>query len=134
MPFQPPTEPKKSFRAVMVFTLRHPNFLRPLRKIFLAGERNGNTQITYHFPPQVWALPDAKRRPKQNMVVATFSKPQVDMERWALPVVLLILRRSTGITVFKLGGEIERLPECHVIPLCQRLIQQVLAQRKMIGN
>lgn len=68
------------------------------------------------------------------MIVATLSKLQVDVELRALPVVFLILRCSTRITVFKLGGEIERPPECHVIPLRHRLSRQVLARREMIGN
>lgn len=63
-PFQLPTEPQKSLRAVVVLTLRRLDFLRPLHKIFLAGERNGNSQITCHLCPQVWALPDAKHRPE----------------------------------------------------------------------
>lgn len=133
MPFQPPAEPKKSLGAIVVLTLPSLDFLRPLRKIPLARDRNCNIEIPNHFHPQVWTLPDAERGPEQDVVVATFSKRQVYVKLRALPIGLLILWRSAAVAVFK-PGEFERPPEGLVIPLDQRLILHVLAQGEMIGH
>lgn len=110
----------------MVLTLRSLDFLRPRCKILLTGDGNYNIEIPNHFHPQVWTLPDAERGPEQDVVVATFSKHQVYVELWALPILLLILRCSTAVAVFELG-ENERPPEGLVIPPDQGLILQTLA-------
>jgi hypothetical protein len=126
MPFQPTTEPKKSLGAIVVLTLRSLDFLRPLCKILLAGDRNGNIEITNHLHPQVWTLPDTERGPEEDVVVATFSKRQVYVELRALPIVLLILRCSTAKAVLELG-ENKRPPEGVVIPLDHGRIPHALA-------
>lgn len=129
--FQTCTKPKKSLAAIVIPALHSPGFLRPFFKILLAGDRNCNIHISNHFCPQVWTLPDAERSSEQDVVVAAFPKRQGCMERWTLPIVLPVLRRSAAIAVFKLG-ESERPPEGPVIPL--RLILHVLARGEMIGH
>lgn len=109
----------------MVPTLCSLDFLRPLFKILLVGNRNHNVEIPNHLLPQARTLPDAERSPEQDMVVTAFSKRQARVERWALSISLLILRCSTAVAVFKLASEIEGPPEGRVIP--PRLILNVLA-------
>ena len=114
--FQPPAKPKKSLGAVVVFTVRRLDFLRPLGKVLFVDDRNFNVKILNHLRPQAEILPDAERGLEEDMIVATFSESQVCMERRALPIVPLILRYSTAEAIFVLR-ENERSPEGCIITL-----------------
>lgn len=114
--FQPTAEPKKSLREIVVLTLRSLDLLRPRCKILLAGDRHCNIEISNHFLPQVWTLPDGECGPEQDVVVAAFSKCQVYVKLRALPILLSILWYSAAVAVLKPAGEFERLPEGQIIP------------------
>lgn len=133
MSFQQPTEPKKSGGAIVVLTHHSLDFLRPLCKLLLGGNRNSNIEIPNHFHPQVWNLPDAEPSLEQDVVVTTFSKHQVYVELRALPILLLILRCSIAVAVLKLG-EAKRPPEGIVIPQDQGCILHVWAVGEMIRH